>query len=112
MVYAVETEFIAIFVLLDKAPLAAADGLERFKSHGQVTWTNPTGIEVRVRVGLEDQLAGCVKLTGNEELLFARFGSNHSFVLFLRHVISPFFEFPIKLRRGGRSSRSSTARMV
>jgi len=93
VIYAVESEFIAVVIPLDKAPATTAHRLESFEAGGQTVRSQPLGVDLRVRMGLEDQIHGCIELPGDEELLFAGFGGDNGFVLFVRHVNSPFFNY-------------------
>ena len=52
--------------------------------------SKPANVEVRIRVSLEYQFAGCIEFSDNEELLFAGFRRNHGFVLFFSHLIISF----------------------
>src|SRR5574341_1046887 len=80
MVHAMEGELVSMLILLDITPAAPAHRFERLESHGVVARSKPTGVEFRIGVGPEDQLAGRVELSDDEELLLAGFGRNDCFI--------------------------------
>ena len=63
MKHAVKTEFVAVLILLDKPPSAAADRLKCLKSRGEGSRSQPLDEEVRIRMRLEDQITRGVKLS-------------------------------------------------
>src|SRR6266581_6062828 len=85
--HAVESIFSAVLVFMDVSPHASASRFEFLESHCESSWSKPLRVELGVCVCFEDELAGCVKLSCDEELLLARFGSNFC----LTHFFSPPF---------------------
>src|SRR3989454_4192807 len=86
--HAMESIFIAVLVFMDVSPHASASRFKFFESHCESSRSEPLSVELRVCVSFEDELARCVELSCNEELLLARFGSNFR----LTHFFSPPFE--------------------
>src|SRR5688572_23935837 len=90
MIDTMEPELIAIVIFLNKAPLSTADRFESFEGRAQIARSEPTNIDIRVGVSLEDKLARGIKFSSNKELLFARLRRNYCFVLFFSHLIISF----------------------
>src|SRR5437016_3078751 len=86
--HAMESIFIAVLVFMDVSPHASASRFKFFESHCESSRSEPLSVELRVCVSFEDELARCVELSCNEELLLARFSSNFC----LTHFFSPPFE--------------------
>src|SRR5688500_17686156 len=82
MIHTVESEFVAVLILLDTAPPAAALGLESIDGGGQVARPKPLYVQLRVRKSLKNKLAGCVKLARDAEVLLAGFCGDTHFVHF------------------------------
>src|SRR2546422_9834532 len=77
----------AVLVFVDVSPHASASRFKFLEPHCEPSWSKPLRVELGVCVCFEDELTRCVKLSRNEVLLFARFGSNFC----LTHFFSPPF---------------------
>src|SRR5256885_9256034 len=84
---AMESILSAVLVFMDVSPHASASRFKFLEPHREPSWSKPLSVELRVCVCFEDELAGCVKLPCDEELLLARFSSNFC----LTHFFSPPF---------------------
>src|SRR5215207_1510824 len=81
MEHAVKSEFVAILIFLNKAPSAAADGLECFKRSVEAARPNPLCKKLRIGMRLENKLARRIKFACDKEFLFARFCGDRGFIL-------------------------------
>src|SRR5437016_14250719 len=77
----------AVLVFVDVSPHASASRFKFLEPHCEPSWSKPLSVELGACVCFEDELARCVKLPRDEELLLARFGSNFRFT----HFFSPPF---------------------
>src|SRR2546428_13060789 len=82
----------AVLVFVDVSPHASASRFKFLEPHCEPSWSRPLSVELGVCVCFEDELARCVKLPCDEELLLARFRSNFCLIhLFSQHFASFFF---------------------
>src|SRR5215216_2942725 len=71
VIYAVELIRSAVLIFLDKAPASAADRLKGFEGHGELAWSEPTSVDVRICMCLENQFARRIEFPCDEEFLFS-----------------------------------------
>src|SRR5947209_19991541 len=83
----------AVLVFVDVSPHASASRFKFLEPHCEPSWSKPLSVELGVCVCFEDELARCVKLPCDEELLLARFSSNFCLTHFFSPPFASFF-FP------------------